>query len=184
MTGETPEGVHAELYVRSLAPRGAADEQATVVETLDKLSDRTTLADYQVHVCGEHLPATPAETQTTFGQYLLNRIAVFTEWAQRNDCSFGKLFERRTVDSALTGATRDVITLPMMTLAEYDGTDLRFVSPCSVDGETVSVRDRLDELLAGSDVETTPLADARVDSPDTTIRLTHGVDLSDRPASQ
>lgn len=161
MTGDPSRGVHAELYVRSLAPRGAEDRQATVLETLDKLADRGALVDYDVRVCGQHVPATPAEAGTDFGRYLLNRIAVFSEWADRNGYSLDPLYDHQRIDSSITGYTRDVITMPVMALAEYEGADLRFVTPCAVDGEIVTVEDRLDELRTGGDVETTSLPDAR-----------------------
>jgi len=184
MTGDLRRGVHAELYVRSLAPRGATDEQAAVLETLEALSDRDTLADYQVHVCGEQLPATHADAGTAFGQYLLNRIAVFSEWAERNGCSLGKLYERRSIDSAFTGTTHDVIRLPTMALAEYEGTDLRFVAPCTIDGETISVRDRIDELLAGREMRRMLFPGARAEPPETTLRMTDTTDMPDMPPSR
>jgi hypothetical protein len=179
MTGGSQRGVHAELYVRSLAPRAGTETQTAVLETLQRLSDRDTLAGYELYVCGGQLPARPAETETAYGQYLLDRIAVFSEWARRNDCSLGPLFDRKTVDSSITGTTREVITVPLLALAEYEGGDLRFVTPCSLDGDLVTVRDRLEDLLAGGDTPTTALPDAYTDGPDVGFSEEQGEDVSD-----
>jgi len=169
MNGQTSRGVHAELYVRSLAPRGLGDRQDAVVETLVTLSAQGTLSEYTVYVCGEQAPASPAAATTEFGQYLLNRVAVFYEWADRNDCSLGSVFERRTVDSSILGERCETLVLPVMVLAEYEGEDLRFVAPCQTGGETITVQDRLDELRDGGDVDTDPLPNARASPPSTPL---------------
>ena len=166
MTGSSRRGVYAELYVRSLAPRGVMDRQQAVLDSVATLAARETLTDYRVYVCGSEIPATPAETTTEFGEYLLERTAVFAAWADRNGYSLGTLFERRSVHSSLTGQHRETLVFPVMALAEYVGTDLRFVAPCSADDETVTVHDRLAELAAGIDVETTVLPDVRATPPE------------------
>ena len=166
MTGSSRRGVYAELYVRSLAPRGVMDRQQAVLDSVATLAARETLTDYRVYVCGSEIPATPAETTTEFGEYLLERTAVFAAWADRNGYSLGTLFERRSVHSSLTGQHRETLVFPVMALAEYVGTDLRFVAPCSADDETVTVHDRLAELAAGIDVETTVLPDVRAAPPE------------------
>jgi len=168
MPGSTTEGVHAELYVRSLAPRGVRERQAAVLERLETLVDHGTIADYTVHVCGRELPASPAEAVTEFGTFLLNRIAVFTEWADRNGWTLDSLFETERIESRITGQKHERVEMPVMLLAEYEGRDLRFVSPCSNEATNWSVVDRLDELAAedAQPERAEPLRRARADPPD------------------
>lgn len=165
MSEESRSVVHVELYVRSLAPRGLRDRQAVVVDALEKLADREAISEYTVHVCGEALPATPAETVTDFGTYLLNRVAVFQKWADENDYSLGSLFEHRTVNSTLLGETRERVVLPVMALAEYKGPDLRFVAPCRTTDGHVTVQERLDQLRDEVGVEAIPLRNAHASPP-------------------
>lgn len=165
MRGSDAEGVRVELYVRSLAPRGATDSQQAVVSNLQRLEAEEQISEYTVHVCGREIPVSPAETTTEFGEFLLNRVAVFSAWADRNDYSLGRLFDKRTLDSAFTDERRETVVLPAMALAEYEEADLRFVAPCTIDGTTVTVWDRLEELSEGMTRETTVLPDAHL-SPD------------------
>lgn len=171
MSGSKTAGVHVELYVRSLAPRGVRPHQVAVIETLDSLVDQGSIDRYTVHVCGRHAPATLAETTTEFGVFLLNRVADFREWAERNGWSLGPLFETRTVDSSITGEQRDVLELPVMAMAEYHEDDLRFVAPCSTDEREWTVQNRLDALSARGDPDTTKrLPAGSADPPTQSVR--------------
>jgi len=145
-SGSAETGVRVELYVRSLAPRESRRTVERVVERLDRLADDGAIAGFRVVPTGAELPPTPADAVTEFGEYLLHRIAVFDEWARVTDRSLGALFDRRAVTSAFTGEDHDAIHMPTMVMAEYAGTALRFVSPCTEDGERVTIRDRLDAL--------------------------------------
>lgn len=150
--GSTAEGeTYVELYVRSLSPRGANGRQVDAMERLEELFQSGALSEYDVHVCGERLPATPAETRTEFGTYLLNRIAVFEQWAWHNNLSLDSTFERRHVESTVTDETYSEIVMPTVALAEYRGDALRFVAPATTDrGETISVLNRLTTLAEQS----------------------------------
>lgn len=172
MSGSTSEGVTAELYVRSLAPRGVRPKQEAVIDSLEQLTDGGPLDGYTVHVCGKQAPATPADATTEFGTFLLNRVAVFTQWAEMNDASLGSLFQRRTVDSELTGEHGEVLDLPVMALAEYEGSALRFVTPCSGPEREWTVQQRLHALERTAEPDTsdrlpgaraTPPASSRAD---------------------
>lgn len=170
MPGEQP---RVELYVRSLVPRENRSRQSTVLDQLKRLAIEDEIVDYEVLVCGKRLPANPGDAQTAFGTYLLNRITVFELWAAQNDISLDTLFERRHVDSTYTGETGTELVFPTMVLAEYEGTDLRFVSPCETGDRTWRVTDRLRVLEQAHDpaaVESLP--DARADDPDHEDQLT------------
>ena len=147
MQGSTqPDGIRAELYVRSLLPDGHTQQQAAVIDQLQGLSDADVLSDITVQVIGRQIPATPAEARTELGLFALNRVSVFQEWAKRNDCSLDPAFQVRSVDSEITGEQYRALVFPIQLLAEYDGAKLRCVTPHAVDGETVTVRDRLTML--------------------------------------
>jgi hypothetical protein len=171
MSGSTQGGTHVELYVRSLAPRGVLEGQQAALRSVRELVEDGPLAECTVHICGREIPATPADTATEFGEFLCNRVAVFSAWADRNDYSLARLFDRRRLDSTITGEHRETLVMPVMALAEYEGPDLRFVAPCAVDGERLTVRDRLAELRAGVRRETTVLHDAHTSPPDETPPL-------------
>lgn len=137
-----------EAYVRSLSPEGSP-QQGPIFERLNRLSGEGLIDYWTVHVVGDTVcPDTAASTQP--GQFICNRIQQFTEWADEQEVSFGRYFERRTVSSELTGEEYETMVLPTVTLAEFDEDDsLRFVSPC-FDGETQRTpMDRLEQLLAG-----------------------------------
>lgn len=159
MMGSTNRGVYVELYVRSLAPRGVLDRQRAVVASIERLAAEGRVSGHTVRVCGREIPATGAGTTTDFGDFLLDRIAAFSSWADRNDYSLGRLFDERTLDSSLTDEHRETVAVPVMALAEYEGADLRFVAPCSADGTTITVRDRLEELRVGTQRETAVVPD-------------------------
>lgn len=143
--GSPPETIEA--HVRSLSPEGSP-QQGPIFEGLDRLSGEGLIDYWTVHVVGDTVcPDTASSTQP--GQFICDRIRQFREWADRQGVSFGRYFERRTVDSELTGEEYETMVLPTVTLAEFDGDDsLRFVSPC-FDGETQHTpMDRLEQLLA------------------------------------
>lgn len=154
-SGSGEDGVRIELYVRSLSPRDSRRRIEAIVATLDRLVDAGTLAEYRVLLTGAELPAAPADAITGYGSYLLNRVAVFQEWATATGRSLDALFERRTVDSAYTGEEYDALVAPTAVMAEYEGGDLRFVAPCDEDGEHVTIRERLEDLEADVDLPST-----------------------------
>ena len=162
-------GVHLELFVRSLSPRGDQSGQAVALRRLEALEGNGTIDGYEVQVCGRELPTRPSDAVTEFGVYLLNRIGVFQEWAARNGRSFGSLFEPEEVSSAITGERYTRLVMPMLVLAEYDDRALRFVSPCEGSDRTWSVPDRLAYLAREGDRAAEAdgrLAAARGDPPE------------------
>lgn len=148
MDGESTRTVTAELYVRSLRPRATYDRQRRAIDRLEALADAGQLADYDVYVTGRAIPASPADALTELGSYLLNRVAVFEEWAARSDRPLAAPIERRSLSSAFTGDRYDALVLPDLLLAEYVDGALRFVAPSGEGEAQVSVHDRLDALEA------------------------------------
>jgi hypothetical protein len=147
---------HVELYVRSLAPRQARQQQDAVIDRLVDLEREGRIDEFTLLVWGRQVPASPARTRTDAGLFALNRIAVFTEWADGNGYSVDEQFQRRTVDSTITDETYQVVTVPVMTLAAYRDEDLQFVAPVSGPDGDVTVQDRLAELAT----DATPTVDS------------------------
>lgn len=168
MTESTSADVTCELWVRSLSPQGVRDRQTSVVRQLESLAGEGTIDDSSVLVVGRELPARRGDVITDFGQYLLDRIADFHEWATVNDRSLGPLFEPETVRSSIAGEIERRVVLPVFTLAEYQDGALRFVAPCRDPESVWTVQDRLDHLAAvGAENDTVePLAGARTTPPE------------------
>ena len=112
-----------ELYLRSLAPATGRDQQDRVVRRLHDLDGDGRIKGFDV----------------------LRRYERFAEWAEEAGYDLTG-FERREVDSVLTGTTVTGIAFPRIVLAEYRGGSLTFVAPAADGSETVTVQDRLDSL--------------------------------------
>jgi len=144
------ESLTLELYVRSLSPGGFLEQQHGVVERLERLEADDVIDDYSVDVWGRGL-ADPEAARTGVGQWIHDRIGEFREWAEGEGMCLDSFFPVEAVRSDITGEEYTRVRFPTVTLAEYDGDDLRFVSPCS-DGETVhTVTDRLDAITGVPD---------------------------------
>lgn len=168
MSSEPPAGVHCELFVRSLAPRAGGEQHVAVLERLDSLVDEGAIDDYSVQVTGSAVPASPGRAVTEYGRYLLNRIAVFEEWARLHDQNLGAIFERVGVDDSILNREREVRQLPMLAMAEYENQHLRFVTPCETDDGRVEVLDRLEMLAGEEDPDCFELDHARSTEPEPT----------------
>jgi hypothetical protein len=167
MTGSTADGVYLELYVRSLAPRGLQPRLRAVIHQVSELTAEGIIDGYEIYVCGHRVPASVDETTTEFGTFLLDRIDVFSDWATENGWSLDRTFERHHVESTLTGETIDVFSLPVVALAEYEGSDLCFVAPVCTEDSQWTVQDRLDTIKAEQLADSAErLADARTPSPE------------------
>lgn len=156
------ESLTVELYVRSLSPGGFLEQQRGVVERLERLEANGTISDYGVDVWGRGL-AEPDTARTSAGRWIHDRIGEFREWAEREGMCLDSFFPVEAARSEITGEEYTYIRFPAMALAEYEGDDLRFVSPCS-DGESVhTVMDRVDELASVVDATETRAREVVVD---------------------
>ncbi|MDG5775456.1 hypothetical protein QA599_03300 [Haloarculaceae archaeon H-GB1-1] len=146
MTTDRP---RLELYVRSLLPDGAHERQEAAIERLDRLDENDDVSEYSVVVWGKQVAPETAAARTREGEYILNRIAEFKQWALGNTVSLESFYQERRVDAPVTAEAHTAITLPVMGLAEYHGGELTHVAPCT-DGDTVhTVVERLEQLENG-----------------------------------
>lgn len=140
-----------ELYVRSLSASGAQVPQESAIERLSRLEREGCVEEHTVHVWGKRICPDAAAAETDTGEFVLERIETFEEWAEREGMSVGSFFDTHEVDSSITGESYSAITVPTMTLAAFRDDRVEWVAPCT-DGETVyTVDDGLDALEAGLD---------------------------------
>jgi hypothetical protein len=133
-----------ELYVRSLSPAGAGEQQKRVIERLQTLEERGHISEFTVTVWGKRIDI--SDSKTAQGKEIRRRLTEFEQWAHDAGVSLASFYRARTVESATIGDTITTITLPVMGLAEYVDDELTYVTPCT-DGDTVhSVEDHLAEL--------------------------------------
>ena len=114
---------------------------------MNRLVAEGTVDSYSVRTWGKQLVMSALQ-EPEVERNIRACIEAFWSWARNNDLSIAPFFPTDSVHVPLPDETYTVVTLPKMTLAEYAGDDLGFVSPCT-DGERVyTVADRLDRLEA------------------------------------
>ncbi|MFB6179925.1 MAG: HTH domain-containing protein [Halorientalis sp.] len=149
-TGSDP--IRLELYVRTLSPAGARARQEAVLDRLKRLEADGHIDDWYVKVWGNRIDPTTTAAETDQGQFILNRIAEFKQWALAENTTLESFYQTHEQSSSITGEDHTNIVLPKMGLAEYHGTELQQVAPCTTGDEVYSVGDHLDDIehrLAG-----------------------------------
>lgn len=151
--GHDAERLTVELYVRSLCSDGTTSPQETVIRRLSRLERDGIVDEYTVHVWGRRVSPDTAAADTDAGRFVLDRIEAFRAWAADAGMSIRSFFDTDEIDSSITGESYDAITVPTLTLAEFCGDDLRWVTPCADGGTVYTVSDRLDALEAENGVD-------------------------------
>lgn len=148
MTADTQsDPIRLELYVRTLSPPGARRRQEDVIDRLQELDEDGHVDDVHVQVWGKQIDPTTNAADTDQGQFILNRIAEFQQWALANNTTLESFYQTREQSSSITGEDHTTVVLPKMGLAEYHGSELEQVTPCTRrDDEVFSVTDHLDAL--------------------------------------
>jgi hypothetical protein len=147
MTGT--DGPRIELYVRSLLPDGAHGRQEAVIERLERLEAEDEIAGFSVIVWGKQIAPESAGAHTEEGEYILNRVAEFKQWALSNNVSLESFYQRQSVENETSADSYDAMVLPVMGLAEYEDGELRHVAPCTDGDEVHTITDRLDRIERG-----------------------------------
>lgn len=136
-----------ELYVRSLSPTGVSQQQDHVIGQLQALENDGRIADLSIYVWGDRLAPDTAHL-TEHGEFLLDRLTAFERWERESDASLDAFGWRDSSTTVATDRTIDVISLPLLGLAEFVDGELRHVAPCVRDGSVRRVRDRVAALSA------------------------------------
>lgn len=133
-----------ELFVRSLSP-GERNPGTTHLPRLRRLADEGHV-DLSVSVWGREVGLSTTASRTDTGQYVLDRVAAFREWADTRDVRVDPFFQTREVDAVLTGESYTALVLPTACLAEYRDRDLHHVAPYATDSAVHTVADRVSAL--------------------------------------
>ena len=160
MSADTNDRLRLELYVRTLSPSGARSRQEEIVDRLGRLDDDGHVDDVFVKVWGNGIDPTTSAAETEQGQFILNRIAEFQQWALANNTTLDSFYQARQQSSSITGEEHHTIVLPKMGLAEYHGDELQQVSPVATGDRTTTVPEHLDELERRLTRETTTQSSA------------------------
>lgn len=143
----TPDDVRLELYVRTLSPPGARSRQDEVLERLERLEEEDPVEDVFVKVWGKQIDPTTKAADTDQGQFILNRIAEFQQWALANNTTLESFYQTSEQSSSITGEEYTTIVLPKMGMAEYHGNELAHVSPSTTGEDDVfRVGDHLEQI--------------------------------------
>lgn len=142
----TSDPIRLELYVRTLTPPGARSRQETIVDRLQRFDQDDLVEDVHVHVWGRQIDPTTNAADTEQGQFILNRIAEFQQWALANNTTLESFYETREQSSSITGSEHTTLVLPKMGLAEYHGSELQQVAPCTEPDGVYSITDHLADI--------------------------------------
>jgi len=136
------DGIEVDLWVR----RPVCGPRTTVIDRLSALRTAGAVADFDVTTWPEEIALTGDNRQ----EDLLATIEGFEDWAADRGLSLRPPFETRTV-SRLVGDSEDVLTMPMLLAAAYEGEDLVGIYPCTDGTKTWTIPEFLDALEAGEE---------------------------------
>ncbi|WP_254535292.1 HTH domain-containing protein [Halomarina litorea] len=126
-------GRTVELYVRSLAPREAHQRQERVIESLGDLEERGVIDGFDVLVWGRALCPGSAGAHTGAGRTVSDRLDRIERWVEGTARSIAQVCRSERLESAITGECHEVVRLPSLALAEFDGDELIHFAPCRAD---------------------------------------------------
>jgi hypothetical protein len=137
--------VRVELFVRSLCPEDATQQQNDVLDQLQALEEAGCIEDLSILIWGRRIEPRIAQ-RTAEGRHLLERLSMFEQWEREADASLDAFDWQHPVTNIVSDESVNVITLPTLALAEYVDGDLRHVAPCRRDGRVYRVTDRISRL--------------------------------------
>jgi hypothetical protein len=111
--------------------------------------------DLSVSVWGREVGLSTTAARTDAGEFVLDRVAAFREWADAHDVCVETFFETREVDSGLTGESYTALVLPVVCLAEYRDDEVHHVAPYTTGSAVHTVADRISALETAVDVPST-----------------------------
>lgn len=146
-TSETEEeSVSGDVTVQVWTRQPVCGARATVLDRLGRFRSTGVIDDFEVETWPEEVVLDDDD------QRILQLFEQLEAWANDQGVSLRPPFERRTI-SPLIGDSRDVLTLPMLTLVVYDD-GLAGVYPYSSGDRTVTVADYLDRCEAAGEAIT------------------------------
>lgn len=144
------EGPHSDvtvdLYLRSFGNVSTQSSRDTGITRLERLRERGVVADVTVEVRGNRVIPDGATARTDEGRETLDQIERFRSWADQAGMSLESFFDAEETRSPITDEDYTTLPLPTMTLAEYQGEQLRFVAPYTDTKTPYTAADRLETL--------------------------------------
>ncbi|EMA29969.1 HTH domain-containing protein [Haloarcula japonica] len=139
-----------ELFVRSLCPEDATQQQHYVLDRLQALEDAGRIEELSILIWGRRIEPQLAQ-RTAKGRHLLERLSMFEQWERDSDASLDAFDWQHPVTNMVSDESVNVITLPTLALAEYADGALQHVAPCTRDGTVHRVADRVSHLADTTD---------------------------------
>lgn len=143
------------LYVRSLASRSGC--QRRMITRLQALDASGHVDGVDVRVWGSEVSISERPVETESRREILNTVRAFREWADRNGVSMEQCYENRTRVAERTDEEFTTLRLPVLALAEYEDSELVWVTPHERESRTQTVAERVETLA--TEVGDTPQAD-------------------------
>ncbi|WP_336329815.1 HTH domain-containing protein [Haloarcula sp. CGMCC 1.2071] len=147
----TANPVRVELFVRSLCPGDATQQQNYLIDRLQALEDAGYIEDLSILIWGRRIEPRLAQ-RTAEGRHLLERLSMFEQWERDADASLAAFDWEHPLTNMVSDESVSVITLPTLALAEYVDDDLTHVAPCTRDGTVHRVTDRVNRLADTADL--------------------------------
>lgn len=151
----TANPVRVELFVRSLCPEHATQQQHDVLDRLQALEDAGRIEELSILIWGHRLEPRLAQ-RTAEGRHLLERLSMFEQWERDSDVSLDAFDWQHPVTNLVSDESVSVITLPTLALAEYVDGDLDHVAPCTRGRTVHRVTDRVNRLADTADLAGDP----------------------------
>lgn len=133
------DGVHMMLWTR----RPVCGARTEVIDRLSALRSSGLIGEFTVKTWPDEVVLTEHTEQDP----VVEIYETFRRWSGNHGVSISPPFERRTVTS-LVGQSREVLTVPVLCLAVYEGDDLCGVYPCTDGARTYTVTEYLDAYEA------------------------------------
>ncbi|ELZ79078.1 hypothetical protein C455_09343 [Haloferax larsenii JCM 13917] len=156
MTTNTDEAKHVKLFLRADAEVGVERTKEAAVEKLAELDAAGRIDDYDVHVWGRELRADGPLTDTGHGAELLGYVEAFREWAREHDVSFESTFKEHTIESSFADEQYEVVSLPTICIAIYEGEQVASVYPCHTGEQDCSAVEYLETFESKRRLSTPP----------------------------
>lgn len=143
MTTGTPRGEFTvRMFVRPMSLAEPIDEK---IHRLQQLEAEGVLDALVVQAWPDEVPLSSDHTGTD----VVETYQRFAAWAAREDKSIEPSFDTRTRHSMVTDESREILTMPVMCLAVYDGEALRAVYPHTDEDGHHPVAAAIDALAGG-----------------------------------
>lgn len=154
---ETDTSRVVDLYMG--ASESTLDRRQSVVDRLESLQSSGDIDRFRVRSWPQRVVVGGPNED------LVTAIERFQQWADDADVSFGSAFERWTYNRSFTEESGELVSLPTVALAVYEGDELVEVSPHQVDGELRTVDETLAALEEQERSESADRRRAPVDEP-------------------